>query len=36
MATMKAKKILLFMLGVAVVVAGFLALQKRQEKAFGP
>jgi len=28
---MKAKKILLFMLGVAVVVAGFLALQKRQE-----
>jgi hypothetical protein len=31
MATMKAKKILLFMLGAAVVVAGFLALRKRQK-----
>ena len=30
-ATMKAKKILLFMLGAAVVVAGFLALQKRRK-----
>jgi len=28
---MKSKKILLFMLGLAVVVAGFLTLQKRQE-----
>jgi|GEM_PF-4538753 len=28
---MKAKRILLFMLGAAVVVAGFLALQKRQK-----
>jgi len=28
---MKAKKILLFMLGAAVVVAGFLALRKRQK-----
>ena len=31
MATMKAKKILLFMLGVAVVLAGFLTLRKRQK-----
>jgi hypothetical protein len=31
MAAMKAKKILLFMLGVAVVVAGFLALKRRQK-----
>jgi len=28
---MKAKKILLFMLGAAVVVAGFLALRKRRK-----
>jgi hypothetical protein len=30
-APMKSKKILLFMLGLAVVVAGFLALRKRQK-----
>jgi hypothetical protein len=31
MTTMKAKKFLLFILGAAVVVAGFLALKKRQK-----